>query len=52
MEEVVIAGPGDIAMSLLHRAAPAVAPLSYVLPFPPSVNRYYRHVGYRTGTAG
>ncbi len=48
MEEVVIAGPGDIAMSLLHRATPAVAPLSYVLPFPPSVNRYYRHVGYRT----
>ena len=52
MEEVVMTGPGDIAMSLPHRAAPAVAPLSYVLPFPPSVNRYYRHVGYRTGTAG
>ena len=48
MEEVVITGPGDIAMSFPHRAAPAVAPLSYVLPFPPSVNRYYRHVGYRT----
>ena len=48
MEEVVTAGPGDIAMSFPHRAAAAVAPLSYVLPFPPSVNRYYRHVGYRT----
>ncbi len=22
--------------------------LEFVLPFPPSVNRYYRHVGYRT----
>ncbi|RLS54303.1 MAG: RusA family crossover junction endodeoxyribonuclease [Planctomycetota bacterium] len=35
-------------MSSADRAAPVVAPLSYVLPFPPSVNRYYRHVGYRT----
>ncbi|MFQ5733105.1 MAG: RusA family crossover junction endodeoxyribonuclease [Planctomycetaceae bacterium] len=25
-----------------------VAELRFVLPFPPSVNRYYRHVGYRT----
>jgi Holliday junction resolvase RusA-like endonuclease len=33
---------------LTHRAAPAVAELCFVLPFPPSVNRYYRHVGYRT----
>ena len=41
-------GPGDIAMSFPHRAAPAVAPLCYVLPFPPSVNWYYRHVGDRT----
>lgn len=42
------ADPGDIAMSFAHRAAPVVVPLRYVLPFPPSVNRYYRHVGYRT----
>ncbi len=34
-------------MSFPHRAA-AVATLRFVLPFPPSVNRYYRHVGYRT----
>lgn len=26
----------------------SVATLSFVLPYPPSVNRYYRHVGYRT----
>lgn len=26
----------------------SVARLRFVLPFPPSVNRYYRHVGYRT----
>lgn len=44
----MIADPGDIAMSLAHRAAPVVVPLRFVLPFPPSVNRYYRHVGYRT----
>ena len=48
MEEELRADPGDIAMSFPHRAAPVVAPLRYVLPFPPSVNRYYRHVGYRT----
>ena len=41
--------PGDISMSFSHRAVPAIAPLlSFVLPFPPSVNRYYRNVGYRT----
>lgn len=40
--------PGDIAMSFAHRATDALAVLRYVLPFPPSVNRYYRHVGYRT----
>jgi crossover junction endodeoxyribonuclease RusA len=34
-------------MSFPHRAA-AVATLRFVLPFPPSVSRYYRHVGYRT----
>jgi crossover junction endodeoxyribonuclease RusA len=48
VETELMAEPGDIAMSLLHRSAPAVAPLQFVLPFPPSVNRYYRHVGYRT----
>lgn len=35
-------------MSLTHSATEAVAVLRFVLPFPPSVNRYYRHVGYRT----
>lgn len=35
-------------MSFSHRAAPAVAELSFVLPFPPSANRYYRNIGYRT----
>ena len=35
-------------MSLTHSATDAVAVLQFVLPFPPSVNRYYRHVGYRT----
>ncbi len=35
-------------MSLTHSATDAVAELQFVLPFPPSVNRYYRHVGYRT----
>ena len=35
-------------MSLTHSATDAVAVLRFVLPFPPSVNRYYRHVGYRT----
>ncbi|MBX3452484.1 MAG: RusA family crossover junction endodeoxyribonuclease [Planctomycetaceae bacterium] len=35
-------------MSFPHRAAPAVAVLRFVLPFPPSVNRYYRNIGYRT----
>lgn len=34
-------------MSFPHRAA-AVAELRFVLPFPPSVNRYYRNIGYRT----
>ena len=52
MEAELRVAPGDIAMSSADRAAPVVAPLSYVLPFPPSVNRYDRHVGYRTGTAG
>ena len=52
MEAELRVAPGDIAMSPADRAAPVVAPLSYVLPFPPSVNRYDRHVGYRTGTAG
>ncbi len=32
-------GPGDIAISLPHRADSAVAPLCDVLPFPPSVKR-------------
>ena len=32
----------------LSGAPDAVAELRFVLPFPPSVNRYYRHVGYRT----
>lgn len=44
--------PEDIAMSSADRAAPVVVPLCDVLPFPPSVNPYFRHVGYRTGTAG
>ncbi|MBL8810622.1 MAG: RusA family crossover junction endodeoxyribonuclease [Planctomycetaceae bacterium] len=35
-------------MSFAHRATDAVAVLRYVLPFPPSVNRYYRNIGYRT----
>lgn len=35
-------------MSFPHRSANAVAALHFVLPFPPSVNRYYRHVGHRT----
>jgi Holliday junction resolvase RusA-like endonuclease len=35
-------------MSYSHRAAPTVAVLQFVLPFPPSVNRYYRNIGYRT----
>ncbi|MFV0444096.1 MAG: RusA family crossover junction endodeoxyribonuclease [Planctomycetaceae bacterium] len=35
-------------MSLPHSPTDAVALLQLVLPFPPSVNRYYRHVGYRT----
>ena len=48
MEAELRADPEDNALSSLHRAAPVVAPLCYVLPFPPSVNRYYRHVGYRT----
>ena len=48
METELMAGPGDIAMSFPHRAVTAVAPLQFVLPFPPSINRYYRHVGYRT----
>lgn len=48
MEEELRADPGDNALSFPHRAASVVAPLIYVLPFPPSVNRYYRHVGYRT----
>jgi crossover junction endodeoxyribonuclease RusA len=42
------AAPGDSALSFPHRPADAVATLNFVLPFPPSVNRYYRHVGYRT----
>ncbi len=48
MEAELRADLGDTALSSSHQAAPVVAPLSYVLPFPPSVNRYYRHVGYRT----
>ena len=32
----------------LSGAPTAVAELRFVLPFPPSGNRYYRHVGYRT----
>ena len=40
--------PGDSALSFPHRSAAAVAMLNFVLPFPPSVNRYYRNVGYRT----
>lgn len=42
-----MADSGDISMSFPHRSA-AVANLFFVLPFPPSVNRYYRNVGYRT----
>jgi crossover junction endodeoxyribonuclease RusA len=32
----------------LPRAPEAVAVLHFVLPLPPSVNRYYRNIGYRT----
>lgn len=47
MEADVTAGLEDTALSFPHRPVP-VAALRIVLPFPPSVNRYYRHVGYRT----
>ena len=47
MEADVTADSGDTAVSLPHRSA-SVAALRFVLPFPPSVNRYYRNVGYRT----
>ncbi|WP_417849388.1 RusA family crossover junction endodeoxyribonuclease [Thalassoglobus sp.] len=43
----MMAESGDSALSFPHRSA-KVANLHFVLPFPPSVNRYYRHVGYRT----
>jgi len=45
--DFVMADSGDSALSFPNRSA-MVAPLEFVLPFPPSVNRYYRHVGYRT----
>ncbi|HHK41388.1 MAG TPA: RusA family crossover junction endodeoxyribonuclease [Planctomycetaceae bacterium] len=43
----MMADSGESALSFPHRSV-SVATLHFVLPFPPSVNRYYRHVGYRT----